>query len=166
MSRSDNLQSGKNNIGSFFTIARFGPDSIVILGLLGITALVFYLLALPYLSVLVFATLVVIFCAESMETINLDRAHESRIIGARCLVVKKISKEERGIVRVYDSEGNLSYELWSAESQGSKSIAEGKTANIIGIRSIILQIEECSNNGSRLKAESGRPEAQVARSLP
>ncbi len=79
------------------------------------------------------------FGLESVEMIQLDSAKERRLIGRECLVMKSISKGERGIVMVYDQEdGKFGSELWSAES--SSTMEEGTIALVVGMRSIILRI--------------------------
>jgi hypothetical protein len=69
-------------------------------------------------------------------------AKEKKLIGQRCVVVKKIMPNERGIVKMYRDDGNLDSELCSAESAttGAKT-GENQTAIAIGMRSVILLIE-------------------------
>lgn len=127
---------------SFFTIARFGPDSIVILGGLGVAAVLLYLYDLGLLSIAVALAFTVVFAAESSEVIQLGRASQNKIVGGKCLVTKRISKGERGIIRIMKEDGEFFSELWSAESDSI--IEDGEVATITGINSIILQVEKSS----------------------
>ncbi|MGI0080058.1 MAG: hypothetical protein ACRECH_10585, partial [Nitrososphaerales archaeon] len=125
----------------FFTIARFGPDAIAVFILLGLGAIFLDAYGFRYISIVTAATLAIIFFVESIEIIHLSSPQRRLLVGAKCLVVTRASKTERGVVRVYAyPDGKLDSELWSAES--GSLIEEGKFATVIGIRSIILQIEQ------------------------
>lgn len=127
------------SLTNFFTIARFGPDTLATFGLLTCLTVVLYYLGAWYLSLAVVGTIVVIFCVESTETISLSRAEYRKIVGAKCLVLQSASAEKRGIVRLYNTNGSLDLELWSTEV--SKSPAnEGEVATVTGMSSMILEI--------------------------
>jgi membrane protein implicated in regulation of membrane protease activity len=95
-----------------------------------------------YLGILVALVAIAIFSVKSFERIEFGKAEEKKLIGQRCFVVRKISPDRRGIVRVYRDDGKLDPELWSAESVTSRTeIDENQTAIIVGMRSIILLVE-------------------------
>jgi hypothetical protein len=131
-----------NRLSSFFTIARFEPDSIAILGLLCLASFVLYEYGLVLSAGISAGAFAIIFCIESAERIHLGTAKPSQIVGSRCLVINRVAgRADRGIVRVYEEEdGELNPELWSAES--GSTIEEGRTALVTGIRSVILLVEE------------------------
>jgi hypothetical protein len=82
--------------------------------------------------------LLVIFAIESSETIQLDRVKERRIVGARCLVLKRASATERGLTRLFKADGRLDPELWSFEA--ASLVEEGETALVRGMKSVILEV--------------------------
>ena len=82
---------------------------------------------------------VAILLLESAENVQVQKPRQRQLVGRLCLVTKRISKGERGFVKVYDPiEQKLSPEIWSAESDSE--IEEGKTAIVTGMRSIILRV--------------------------
>jgi membrane protein implicated in regulation of membrane protease activity len=91
-----------------------------------------------YLAIISGSTGLVLFAVKSMEIIRLARVEERKLIGQRCLVIKRVGKAGTGVVRVYDRTGRLNPELWSAES--TCEIPEGEEAQIEGMRSIVLLI--------------------------
>ena len=129
----------------FASMARFGPGSIIIFSLLAVCAIALVLLRIDYLALVVGLLLIVIFFVKTAEVIRLSAPVERQIVGMRCLVMKQVGTNERGIVRVYRSNGELDPELWSAElanSLGSvNAINEGEIARVVTMKSIILQIE-------------------------
>jgi hypothetical protein len=128
----------RRSLSNFFTIARFGPDTITIFSVLSALTLVLYYWGLGYLSIPVILTLAILFCIESTETISLSRAEYREIVGAKCLVVRGAVRDNRGIVQLYNSDGTLDPELWSAES--AHSLEDGAVAKVTGMRSVILEI--------------------------
>ncbi len=88
---------------------------------------------------------VVWFAVKYFENIQLaDEAQERRLIGQTCLVIKKVTKSERGIVQVYKVDDRLDNELWSAELSDSSDVSEikqGQFGRIVGMKSIILLVE-------------------------
>jgi membrane protein implicated in regulation of membrane protease activity len=124
---------------SFFNIARFDPDSWFIYGLLATVALVLYAFGYAYFALVPVGAICGIFAVEASEVIHLDYPEERRLVGAKCAVVRQISKTERGVVRLANSMGNLDWETWSAESDCS--FEEGNVALVSGIRGITLQVE-------------------------
>jgi membrane protein implicated in regulation of membrane protease activity len=137
-SGSNEWYSRATYLSTFFTIARFGPDSVGILGGLGAAAFLLYYYNLDLLSVAVALCFAVVFAAESSEVIDLGHVSRSTYVGGKCLVVRKISRGERGVVKVMKSDGEFSSELWSAESDSL--VEQGTIARVVGIESIILQV--------------------------
>jgi hypothetical protein len=129
----------RRTLSNFFTIARFGPDTLVVFSLLSVLGAGLYFWGMWYMAVAVVLTIGLIFLAESSEMISLSRAEYPQILGSRCLVLKRATKESRGIVRLYDSRGHLEHELWSTEFSDS-SVSEGAVAKVIGMKSVILEI--------------------------
>jgi membrane protein implicated in regulation of membrane protease activity len=129
---------------AFFSKARFGPGMISVLSILIalILALVFFV-KLYYLAILPATAAIVLFAVKYFEMIQSGRPTERKLIGQTCLVLKKVAKNERGIVRVHREDGRLDPELWSAElvRRDGSEIDEKQTARIVGMRSIIVLIE-------------------------
>src|ERR1700733_7085510 len=128
----------KGTGSSFFTIARFEPDTLAVFCLLGAGAEVLHLLGSTFLSILMVWALVVIFLIEASETISPGRAEYRQIIGSRCIVLKRSSLTERGIARLLRADGKLDAELWSFEA--SSPISEGEAALVSGTRGVVLEI--------------------------
>ncbi len=129
----------RQSLSNFFTIARFGPDTLVIFTLLTGISLALYYWGMWYLSAAVILTLIILFMIESTETISLSRAEYRQILGSKCLVIQSATPGSRGIVRLYSSAGCLDGELWSTDYSQSP-IRAGKIATVTGINSTILQI--------------------------
>jgi hypothetical protein len=138
VSLNENPTVGWQSISSFFTIARFGPDTLVVFGILAIVTIALVAVQLPYLSYLTAVTLLVIFLVESFEMITLQRAEKRQIVGVRCLVIKRASIGERGIARLFTADGKLDPETWSIES--TLTLEEGQIGVVTGLHSIILEI--------------------------
>ena len=128
---------------NFFTIARFGPDTLFIFTLLSTLAAGLYYWGLWYLSLSVVLTLAVLLIVESTETISLSRAEDRQILGARCLVLQSASPERMGIVRLFSSNGNLDPELWSTDYSKVR-LETGKIGVVTGMNSVILEITPAS----------------------
>ena len=130
-----------NRLSSFFTIARFGPDSFVVLGGLALASFVLYEYGFIFPAVMSACVFAIIFLVESAEIIRLATYKPRQILGSRCLVIKRVGgRADRGIVKVYgEANGELNPELWSAESDSV--IEEGTIAVVRGMRSIILIVE-------------------------
>lgn len=137
-----NGQNVKQRNVAFFSLARFGPGSIATLSLLALLAAGLYLIGLKYFAILAAAACIFIFAIKSFEIIQLSRPKERELAGKICLVIKRVSADQRGIVKVYRDGTNLDPETWSAELARGGMIEEGKTAKIVGIRSIVLQVED------------------------
>lgn len=136
------LQGRHSKVRSFFNIARFDPDSLFIYGLLAVIAITLYALGFAYFAIVPATTICCIFLVEAFEVIHLDHPVEKQIVGAKCLVLRRISKIERGVVGLTSESGQPSWELWSAES--AYSLEEGNTVLVSGIKGITLQVEPLS----------------------
>jgi hypothetical protein len=132
------LPKSRRAASSFFTIARFEPDTLAVFGLLVAATAALLAFGSVYLSLLTSGVLLLIFAIESSETIQLDRAKERRIVGARCLVLKRASATERGLARLFKADGRLDPELWSFEA--ASPVEEGETALVRRMRSVILEV--------------------------
>jgi len=126
-------------LSNFFTIARFGPDTLAIFSLLSALAVGLYYWGTWYLSACVLLILMILFCIESIEKISLSRAEYRQIVGAKCLVIHSASPESRGIVRLFSANGYLDAELWSTELS-QYPVAIGKIATVTRMNSTILEI--------------------------
>jgi hypothetical protein len=111
------------------------------MSVLATMAALLYRMGFKYLAVLPAATSILIFGVKSMETIKLEEPKQRLIVGARCLVVSQACRGHYGIVRLYTNEGALENETWSAELAHGDTIEEGRTAKVVGMRSIVLIIE-------------------------
>jgi|GEM_PF-1991556 hypothetical protein len=132
-------QNGQNV--PFLSFARFGPGSIILLSLLALFAILLFIFGLRYLAILPAVSAILIFAVKSLEVLQLGSPDDKNPIGKKCLVIKKVSSRERGLVRVYQKDGSLNPELWSAETTGHFEIEEGRTAKVVGMKSIVLLIE-------------------------
>ena len=128
----------------FFSRGRFGPGMISILSILValVIILIFYL-KLYYLAFLPAIVAIFLFGVKYFELIQSPKPTEKKLIGQTCLVIKKVTRNERGIVRIHKEGGDLDPELWSAElaTIDNTEIQENQTAKVVGIRSVILLIE-------------------------
>ena len=116
------------------------------ISVLSILIVLFIFLALfiklYYLAILPALVAAVLFSVKYFELIQSGKPDEKKLIGQKCLVLKKVAGNERGIVRVYRDDGKLDPELWSAElAKNGAEIQENQFARIVGMRSIILLIE-------------------------
>ena len=131
----------KRSFSNFFTIARFGPDTLVIFAILSAMGIGLYYWGTWYLATAVVSTLIAIFSVESFETIHLSRAEYRQIVGAKCLVLQSSSIDRRGIVRLVNSDGILDTELWSTEFS-KNPVNEGNLATVTRMNSVILEIAD------------------------
>ena len=129
---------------SLLSTVRFGPGTITILVLIALTTTVFYISGLRYFAIISGAAGAGVFGVKSMEIIRVSHPEKRQLVGRKCYVVKRVEKGRMGIVRVYGQNGRLEPELWSAESR--QTIAEGQTAEVMEIRSIVLLIKPVDPN--------------------
>jgi membrane protein implicated in regulation of membrane protease activity len=151
-------QKNKNNIdhnndhrgqeeAPFFSRARFGPGMISIFAILvAILLVLLFYLKLYYFAIVPALVVVLLFTVKYFETIKLHSAEERKLVGQKCLVIKKVARNARGLVRVYRDNGELDSELWSAElsdkeEDASTEIGENIVAKVVGMKSIVLLIE-------------------------
>jgi membrane protein implicated in regulation of membrane protease activity len=127
--------ANKQQFHSFFTIARFDPDSWFVYGLLATMTLILYAIGFSYLAIAPAAAICAIFGVEAQEVLYLESREDKQIVGAKCTVVRQVSKAERGVVKLA---GTPEWELWSAESD--VSIREGDLALVSGINGITLLV--------------------------
>ncbi|MHB8700484.1 MAG: hypothetical protein ACYC7D_05640 [Nitrososphaerales archaeon] len=123
------------------SLSRFGPGTILILSALAILAVLLFSIRIDYLGYFVVLAAVLILGIKSVEILQLGKPEPRIFIGQKCLVVKKVTRNERGIIKVY-RDGHLDPELWSAESVNGCEIDEGSVARIAVMRSIIVLIEK------------------------
>lgn len=133
----------KRNPHSFFTIARFDPDSWFVYGGLAATAIVLYLIGFPYIAIVPVAAILGIFGVEAFEVIHLDYPEKGEIVGTECFVLRQVSKTERGVVWLGNTQ-QPKWELWSAESD--QFFEKGSVARVSGIKGLTLQIEPLNPN--------------------
>ena len=131
---------------SLFSTVRFGPGAITILVLITLMTIAFYMSGLRYFAVVSAAVGATLCGVKSMEIIRLSHPKKRQLIGRRCHVVKRVERGGMGIVRVYGQNGRLEPELWSAES--SQTIAEGQTAEVMQLRSIVLRVKPVDSNAN------------------
>jgi membrane protein implicated in regulation of membrane protease activity len=129
-----------------FSWARFGPGSIAILLFILFITVELYSLGLVYFTLITGAVGVLLLVVKSMEIIQLSHPEAMKLIGQRCVVVREAGRGKMGVVKVYDSNGRLGPELWSADSE--YEIHEGQEATVSALRSIVLIIKrlDCATN--------------------
>jgi membrane protein implicated in regulation of membrane protease activity len=139
-----NLKATKEESSSapLFSSARFDQDSIVIYPLFSATAIVMYLFGFGYFAAIPATLLVMIFVVEASERVRAERLQERQLVGAKCRVVRQISRSKRGVVEIVDTWGMPQWELWSAESD--LPLEEGAFARVKGKRGMFLEIEPLS----------------------
>lgn len=125
-----------------FSRTRFEPDTIAVMAVLGLVAGLLYFFGMKYLAIPPAIGVVTIFTVNAIETIQVSDPEDRQPLGKKCLVVKRMDANRRGIVRVFSDDSHLSYETWSAESNQARAIEEGRTAKVVGLKSIILLVEE------------------------
>ena len=137
------LNLGERSKG-FFTLSRFGPGAISLIGIFVLATVVLFEYRLMIAATTTAIAAIALFGIKSAEMLHIEKAEQRQLIGAECLVTKRISKTERGIVRVYDASlGKFTPELWSAESDSV--IEEGTVARVLDVRSIILRVGKPRN---------------------
>ena len=122
----------------FFSVARFGPGSIIVFVLLIFLTAFLYVSGHEYIAILPAVAGVAIFVVKATEMLEEQKPKARTTIGQSCLVIKEISKRERGIVRIYRENGDLDPELWSAEGENGVEIMQNQRALVVERRSIIL----------------------------
>lgn len=129
----------------FSNYGRFGPIVYVRLAVLVIISLILYVEGLALFAVIPVFLAILAFIMRCLYVYQRREPDDRVLVGGTCLVIKSVSKEERGIVKVYKKNGWLDHELWSAESNNGEMLEEGKEAKIVGLRSIILLVEPIKN---------------------
>ena len=134
------MRSSRGKV-SFLSLARFGPGSIAILSALIMLSILLIMTKFDYFAIMVGIATVSIFAVKSVEMLQLGTPEEKKLLGRKCLVVKQVKRNERGVVKVFRDDGSLDPELWSAESMSHEEISENQICRIVGLRSIIALIE-------------------------
>lgn len=147
-SRAQRGRAKKDQPSNFFTIARFGPDTLFIFALLILGSVALFRYGFILFAILACFTLLAIFAAESVEVIHQSRPQKKSVVGARCRVIRRITGGSRGVVRLYDSHGRLDPELWSGES--TFLLEEGTVATVADSNGVILQITPLDEMGEEL----------------
>jgi membrane protein implicated in regulation of membrane protease activity len=122
-----------------FSSARFDEDSIIVYPLLIITTAGLYFGGFPYFALIPALVLVMIFVVEVSERVILVPLKKAQILGNKCMVMKRVSYGEKGVVKIIDNTGISQWELWSAES--NYDFEEGSIARVKNVDGLFLQIE-------------------------
>jgi membrane protein implicated in regulation of membrane protease activity len=147
----EKVKKGKR-YAPWLSFARFGPGIITVLSLIALATIALYVSGHVYLAFIAGIVGVNLFGVKSMEIIELSYPEKRKLVGQNCVVVKEIGKGKTGIVRVYDSDGRLDPELWSAES--SRDIPRGQEGEVVGMRGIVLLIEAKPSQRKNERKES------------
>ena len=132
----------EDRYATFFSWTRFSPSTLIIFALLFIMAFLLFRFRFWYIAPLPIAVALLILYVKSMEVIKIEKLESVQIIGSKCYVIKEISGSEIGVVRLFRNNGKMSHETWSATTDSSKTIKEGTTAKVSGVRGIQLIVEE------------------------
>ncbi len=133
-------QNKKPSNASLFSSARFGGGILILFFGLGLLALLLFLGGFRFQALLPLSAAAIIFVIKLFETVQYEQFKKRNIVGSKCLVLKEARKGDRGIVRIILDDGRLDNETWSAEVAEGITIEQGKTATVVGLRSIILLI--------------------------
>lgn len=125
--------------------ARFGHGTILILSLIVVAGFVLYFEGLALYIIVLVILAVFIVLLRILVVIQPRTQDEKVLVGRKCLVIESMSKQRRGIVKLYNKDGLLDHELWSAETISGEVLEKGKEAKIVGLRSIILLVEPVKN---------------------
>lgn len=120
---------------------RFEPDTIAVMIGLAVASLLLYAYGLKFFAIPPAIGVLSLFVVNSLEIIQTGHPDNSHPVGKKCLVVRRVMGNHRGIVKVYFDDSHLGSETWSAESTRSEVIEEGRTAKVVGMKSIILLVE-------------------------
>ena len=132
---------GTGNQVPFLSLSRFGPGTISLMSILIIISILFVRYKFYYFAIIPAIIALLIFGVKSIERIEYGRAEVRNLIGQRCFVVKTITKNERGVVKVCGEQGKIYPETWSAESVNGEEIQQNQYGRIVGMKSIILLVE-------------------------
>ena len=139
----------------YFSTSRFGPGTIGFLIVLSIMTFVLYRIEMYFFAGMLLVSVVLIFGVKSFEVLRAGRPEQRNFVGMKCKVVVEVSKGKRGVVKLIRNDGNIDPELWSAEADNFIGI--GEEARVVGIKSIILQVEPITpvNEGSEKDSKFG-----------
>jgi membrane protein implicated in regulation of membrane protease activity len=122
-----------------FSSARFDEDSIIVYPLLTIVTAGLYFSGFPYFALIPALLLAMIFAVEISERVILVPLKKVQVLGNKCMVMKRVSYGEKGVVKIVDNAGISQWELWSAES--NYDFEEGSIARVKKVDGLYLQIE-------------------------
>jgi hypothetical protein len=123
-----------------FSSARFDEDSAIIYPILIIATAGLYFSGFRYFALIPALVLVSIFAIEASERVTLVSSKKVLIPGRKCVIVKRVSRGENGVVKVIDDVGTPQWELWSAQT-ANYDFEEGSIARVKRIDGLFLQIE-------------------------
>lgn len=124
-----------------FSYRRFGPGGLLRIFLLALLSFFLYAFGYAIFAIIPIILAVLTVLTSSLVIFQPRKPDQRVIVGGKCIVIRNISKAQRGVVKVYKEDGNFHHELWSAESANGAMIEEGRDAKVVGIRGIILQVE-------------------------
>ncbi len=132
-------ESFQHSSAPIFSSARFDEDSIIVYPLLSIVTAGLYFSGYKYFALIPALILVMIFTIEVSERVILVPLKKVRVLGNKCVVMKRVSYGEKGVVKIIDNTGLPQWELWSAQS--SYDFEEGSIAKVKEVDGLFLQIE-------------------------
>lgn len=127
----------------FLSLARFSPGTLLLLSILtGLSAILIQEKIL-YLAIAILPVFIVVLIVKTTEQIQIGEPVERKLVGRRCLVIMKVTKGQRGVVKLFRDDGSMDHELWSAEIEPvpvseDTAIYENEVAIVVGIRGITL----------------------------
>ena len=141
-SKENHGKKEEDRYNSFFSnYRRFSFIVIVRISALLIVCVILYAEGLALFAIIPAILVVLTILMRSLYVYQRRQPDDKVLVGGKCLVIKSISKQERGIVKVYKKKGWLDHELWSAETNNGERVEEGTDSKIVGLRSIILLVE-------------------------
>ena len=132
-------ESFQHSSAPMFSSARFDEDSIIVYPLLIVATAGLYFSGFEYFALIPALVLVMIFAIEVSERVILVPLKKVQILGNRCMVMKRVSYGEKGVVKIIDNAGISRWELWSAQS--NYDFKEGSLARVKEVDGLFLQIE-------------------------
>lgn len=132
-------ESFQHSNAPILSSARFDEDSIIVYPLLSIVTAGLYFSGFEYFALIPASVLVMIFVVEASERVILVPLKKAQVLGNRCMVMKRVSYGENGVVKIIDNSGVSQWELWSAHS--NYDFEEGSIARVKKVDGLFLQIE-------------------------
>jgi membrane protein implicated in regulation of membrane protease activity len=139
-------ESSSYSSAPIFSSARFDEDSAIIYPILILATAGLYFSGFRYFVLIPALVLVSIFAIEASERVTLVSSKKGVLIpGRKCVIVKRVSLGENGVVKVIDDAGTPQWELWSAQTT-NHDFEEGSIARVKRIDGLFLQIEPLKNH--------------------